>query len=133
MTEESLDVHAILDPETVGQLPKEVYAIQQTGVFTGTEGRTKTVIELTHSKARVDRAVTLTQGYGSPDHRYKVYYGKIVWEAEGDIIPEAAPVQALFDPGPKFVKGVKMIGDLPAKGRPGKVKESKRKAVKHGD
>lgn len=122
----------VIDPEHVGQLPREVFAIQQTGHFDGQPGK-KTVIELTHQRSRVDRATQYVVAYGSPDFTYRAFYGRIVWETEGDIVPEAAPVQTLFDPGVRVVKGVKMVGDLPAKGRPGKVKESKRKTVTLGD
>jgi len=121
----------VLDPEHVGQLPTDIYAVLQRGTFTGTENREKTVIELTHQKSRLDHAVELVKGYGSKDRTYRVYYGRIVWESEGDVIPEAAPVQHLFDPGVRTVRGAKYVGDLPAKGRPGKVKTS-RKVVKHG-
>lgn len=94
----------------------------------------KHVVALTHSKANVDHGVELIQGYGSPDHKYRVFYGRIVWESEGDVVPEAAPVQSLFDPGPAIIKGVRMVGDLPAKGQPGrKIKTPKKKTVKHGE
>ncbi len=122
----------VIDPEHVGQLPRDVFAIQQTGRFVGQLGK-KTVIELTHQKSRVDRATQYVRAYGSPDFTYRVVYGRIVWETEGDIVPEAAPVQSLFDAGPRFVKGVKMIGNLPAKGRPGKVKEPKLRTVEVDD
>lgn len=133
MPDEGLEVH-VINPEHVGQLPQEVFAILQTGTFEGTNGHRKTVVELTHSRANVDHAVELVRGYGDPSRTYRVYYGHIVWETEGDVIPEAAPVQQLFDPGVRYVKGQPYVGDLPAKGRPGKIKESKRKGqVKHGD
>lgn len=118
----------VIDPEHVGQLPRDVFAIQQTGHFDGQPG-TKTVIELTHQRSRVDRATQYVIAYGSEEFKYRVFYGRIVWETEGDITPEAAPVQTLFDPGVRMVKGHKFIGDLPAKGRPGKVKPNKRKTV----
>lgn len=129
MTEE-LEVH-VVDPDHVGQLPRDVFAIKQVGTFDG--GLRKTVIELTHDKHRVDRAVQYVHAYGDPDFKYQVFYGKITWETEGDVVPEAAPVQTLFDPGVRTVRGVKMVGDLPIKGRPGKVKKSKRKTVSLGD
>lgn len=131
MAGEELAVH-IVDPEHVGQLPTDIYAILQRGAFEGTEGKAKTVIELTHSKAVVDRGVELAKGYGSKDRTHRVYYGRIVWETEGDIVVEEAPVQSLFDAGPRIVKGKKYIGDLPATGRPGKVKTT-RKVVEHGN
>lgn len=102
-----LEVFAILEPEHVGQLPKDIFAIQQTGTFEGTEGHAKTVIELTHSKARVDQAVENVREYGDPDRRYRVYYGRIVWESEGDVVPVTAPVQTLFDVGMAPKKGKK--------------------------
>lgn len=138
-----LPVH-VIDPEHVGQLPRDIFAIQQTGHFRPAAGASagsgdgrpgkKTVIELTHQRARVDRATQYVVTYGSPDFTYRVFYGRIVWETEGDIVPEAAPVQSLFDPGPRVVKGVRMVGDLPAKGQPGKkIKTNKRKTVEVGD
>lgn len=125
-----LDVVTI-DPEHVGQLPRDVFAIQQTGHFDGAPNR-KTVIELTHQKSRVDRAVQYVKAYGSEEHSYRVFYGRIVWETEGDVVPEAAPVQTLFDPGVRVVKGVRMVGDVPVKGH-GKVKVNKRKTVEVDD
>lgn len=130
-TPPELEVH-VVDPEHVGQLPTDIFALLQRGTFEGTEGKAKTVIELTHSKARVDHGVELAKGYGSKDRTYRVYFGRIVWETEGDIIPEEAPVQSLFDAGPRMVKGVKYVGDVPAKGQ-GKIKPSKRKVVEHGN
>lgn len=116
----------IVDPEHVGRRPKDIFAIEQTGVFSGTEGKRKTVVELTHDRKRVDHAVELVQAYGSEEHKYRVSYGKIVWETETIIGP--APKEAP-EPMPEYVNGVRMIGDMPAK-QPGKSAAKPKKGKK---
>lgn len=84
---------------TAGDLPKDLYAVVQRGVFR--DGKTHVLVELSPTKARLDRAVETVHKYGDPNVKYKAVYGVVTWLEEEQIVPDSATKQlTLLPEGP---------------------------------
>lgn len=78
-------------PMTTGQWPDTVYAILQKGTFL--DGRAHTFIQYATTKAQLDMGAEAIRKYGDPTKVYRARIGHITWEAEVDIVPDAADAQ----------------------------------------